>query len=394
MKILLVHNFYKTHGGEESVLQNELEMLETYGHQVITYTTENGNIGSFLSKVAAFFSAAFSVPQFFKVLNFLKNSRPDVVHVHNYFPVISPAVFYACKLLRIPSVHTLHNYRAVCPTALLYFDGKVCETSVSSSSWWAVSSKVYRRSYLGTLAITIMVEVHKFLGTWRKNVNCFVCLTQFSRGVYVQAGWPENKIVVKPNFVADPLNGKFEPIPKENYGVFVGRLSEEKGVSVLLEGWPMVDAFSLKVMGEGPLVDGFLESTDSNIEYIGRKAKEDVIDIVQKASFLVIPSVWYEGFPMVIVEAFACGTPVIASRLGSMEEIIDDGVTGLLFDVGDPNDLARKINFLVRNPKLVTSMSSNARNVYLSNYTKEKNYHKLIDINQNVILQGKPSHGK
>jgi glycosyltransferase involved in cell wall biosynthesis len=383
MKILFIHNFYQIEGGEDAVFKNEIELLNQK-NEILVYTVNNDSINTLLGKVLAFFRVVFSFKAYRKFKQYLIFHNPDVVHVHNYFPLLSPSIFYACKKISIPVVHTLHNYRAVCPTALLMHAGEVEERSIKGTSWWAVANKVYRGSLVGTLALATMVELHKWLGTWQTKLDRFIALTEFSKQKYIEAGWPSHKIVVKPNFIEDSFDGDTVVAKAGGYGLFVGRLSEEKGVDILFESWANTLG-KLKVIGDGPL-KLFVESKSSgSIEFLGRKDKSDVLDLVRNADFIVMPSTWYEGFPMVLVEAFACGTPALVSRLGSMKEIVEDGVTGLHFEAGNAQDLAEKAQWLIDNPERTREMGQNARNEYLSKYTPEKNYEMLIDIYQQAI---------
>jgi glycosyltransferase involved in cell wall biosynthesis len=388
VKVLYFHNYYQIAGGEDGVLAAEVTLLQDHNDDSSTYSVNNDQIGSMFQKVKAAVSVSFSFSQFNKIKRKLSSAKPDVVHVHNYFPVMSPSIFYACKSSRTPVVHTLHNYRAVCPTALLMHDGKVNERSINASSWWAVSKKVYRGSFLGTLALTFMVELHKKIGTWQTKVDRYIALTEFSRNKYIEAGWPAHKIAVKPNFIQDPFDGDNFVAKAGGYGLFVGRLSEEKGVDILFESWANTTG-KLKVIGDGPLKEYVESKSSGSIEFLGRKDKSDVLDLVKNADFIIMPSTWYEGFPMVLVEAFACGTPALVSRLGSMEEIVEDGVTGLHFEAGNTQDLAEKAQRLIDNPERAREMGQNARNEYLAKYTPEKNYEILMDIYKQAIDEAK-----
>jgi glycosyltransferase involved in cell wall biosynthesis len=384
MKVLIVHNYYQIAGGEDGVLKNEVELLISNGNEVTLHSVNNKSIVSILDKFLTLLKVPFSFSSYKEMKKLLEKVKPDVVHVHNYFPLFSPSIFYACNKLKIPVVHTLHNYRAVCPTALLMHDGKLNETSIKHSSWWTVSKRVYRDSFVGSLSLACMVELHKRLGTWQTKVERFIALTEFSRQKFIEAGWPEGKIVVKPNFIEDPFNGVSSLNKKGGYALFVGRLSEEKGIDILFNAFKKVD-LTLKIIGDGPL-NGFVEENScDNIEFLGRKEKDDVLELVKNASFIIMPSTWYEGFPMVLVESFACGTPALVSKLGSMEEIIVDGATGLHFEAGNPNDLATKVQWMIDNPDSAREMGANTRAEYLAKYTPEKNHEMLINIYQQAI---------
>ena len=384
MKVIISHGHYQIAGGEDSVLKQEIELLGSQHNELETYVVNNSCIKSSWDKLKTAISVPFSFSQLLKIKHYLRNEQADIVHVHNYFPLLSPAIFFACKSVGTPVVHTLHNYRAICPTALLMHEGEVEERSLHSSSWWTVYNKVYRNSFWGTFALACMVEFHKKIGTWHSKVDRYIALTEFSKSKYIEAGWPAEKIVVKPNFIKDPFP-KLEIEQKQGgYALFVGRISKEKGVETLLSAWNK-QTFPLKVVGDGPLKNLLTVSNNPAVEYLGPKAKDEVLDLIRNADFIIMPSTWYEGFPMVLVEAFACGTPAVVSRLGSMEEIVEDHVTGLHFQAGNPEDLASKSHQMIEKSSITKDMGANARREYLENYTPEKNYRLLMDIYQQAI---------
>ncbi|MGX9418446.1 glycosyltransferase family 4 protein [Vibrio sp. WJH972] len=390
MKILIAHNYYQVRGGEDGVMENEVHLLKENGNIVLEYTIHNDHIKSLLSKLLTMINVPFSYTEYKKFKLVLKKELPDVVHVHNYFPLFSPSIFYACKKANIPVVHTLHNYRAVCPTALLMHDREINERSIHGRSWWTVLKKVYRGSFVGTFILAIMVELHKYLGTWLTKVDRFITLTNFARNKYIEAGWSEKKVAVKPNFISDPYQGKKKVDKKGGYALYIGRLSQEKGIDILFDAWQGCD-YPLKVVGDGPLKEFVEDNSAGSIEYLGLKAKSEVIELITKADFIVMPSTWYEGFPMVLVEAFACGTPALVSKLGSMEEIVTVGKTGLHFETGNSRDLAVKVQWMRKNLEQSQLMGSNARKEYLAKYTPEKNYELLMNIyNQAINETGSP----
>lgn len=390
MKIIILHNLYQVAGGEDQVLNNETKLLKFYGELVKCCRVDNSKIFTFWEKTKTMFASSYSFYYRRHVISILLREKPDVVHVHNYFPIFSPSIFFACKSTKTPVVHTLHNYRAVCPTALLMHDGKINEKSLKGSAWWAVSKRVYRNSFIGSFALAFMVEIHKWLGTWNSKIDRYIALTEFSRLKYIEAGWPEHKVVVKPNFIEDPFDN-LEVVDKSGgYALYLGRLSEEKGIDILFDAWDSCK-LPLKVIGDGPLKNMVSQHPNSATEYLGLKDKPEVLKLVQNADFIVMPSTWYEGFPMVLVEAFACGTPALVSRLGSMEEIVEDGITGLHFEAGKSVDLAEKVQWMIDNPEQAKQMGQNARNEYLEKYTPEKNYEILMDIYQQAIEEAKLS---
>jgi glycosyltransferase involved in cell wall biosynthesis len=281
---------------------------------------------------------------------------------------------------------TLHNYRLICPSATLFYHGHVYEQSIPHFfPWDAVFKGVYRNSVLQTAIMAGMSAFHKFIGTWRTKVDFYITLTNFSRKKFVSStlGIPESKLLIKPNFVVDEGG---EAAERKDFFLFLGRLSEEKGVDTLLRAARLCN-LPITIAGDGPLRDDVLKEaeTNKNINYVGYQNRESAMQLVKTCKALVVPSVNYEGFPINILEAFAASTPVIASRLGSMEEIIQDDVNGRHFNPGDEKDLAAKLTELELHPATGERLARNARQTYLREYTPEKNYSRLINIYQLAV---------
>jgi glycosyltransferase involved in cell wall biosynthesis len=303
--------------------------------------------------------------------------RPEVVHFHNTFPLLSPACYDAARKQGAAVVQTLHNYRLLCPGALLERDSDPCESCVGRRlAWPGILHGCYRASRAATAALAGMTALHRAAGTWNRAVDVYVALTRFARARFVEGGLPAAKIVVKPNFVwPDPGAGA----GSGGYALFAGRMSQEKGLETLAAAWKLLDGVPLlKAAGDGPLV-GTLTGV-RGIELLGRRAREDVLGLMREASFLVFPSLCYEGLPMAILEAFACGLPVIASRLGAMAEVVEDGRTGLLFRPGDAGELASTIEWAVTHPAELGRMRREARAEFEGRYTAGLNHRALIEI--------------
>jgi glycosyltransferase involved in cell wall biosynthesis len=268
-------------------------------------------------------------------------------------------------------------------------EGKICELCVSGSPYQAARYGCYRGSKVGSLVVAHMVAQHREKQTWSNKVNRFIALTEFAKFKFVQAGFPEHKIAVKPNFVKLKPTEEIGTKQNQPYALFVGRLSEEKGIRTLVKAWEQLNnhQFLLKAAGDGPLMP--LLNKHSNIEALGFNDSFAIDQLMQKAAFLVVPSEWYEGFPMVLVEAFSHGLPVIASKLGSLAEIVTSNKTGLLFEPGNSNDLADKVRWLIANKEECSRMGNNAKSVYLANYTPEHNIHKLLDVYNKAISEKK-----
>jgi len=386
MRILQVHNCYQQAGGEDTVVDVESEILRRRGHEVQQFKVLNDDIEGFTSKLRVALTVDYSRSSRNLLEKKLKKTHPNIVHVHNFFPLITPSIYDACRDAGIPVVQTLHNYRTICPGALLMRDGNICERCVTGSAYQAVLYGCYRDSRLASLSVARMVEYHRKKNTWTTKVDRFIALTEFAREKFITAGFPSEKIVVKPNFVTnnyEVLKTEF-PDTEKSYALFVGRLSSEKGVGTLLRAWKSL-SIPVHLVGEGPLVEKIQSAGLDMISSLGQMDSKDVWKKMSEADFLVMPSECYEGFPLVLAEAFSCGLPVVASRLGGMAEIIEDGVTGLHFEAGNPEDLAEKVSWMHNNPEKCKKMGENARRVYLEKYTSEINYEMLMMIYQGVI---------
>lgn len=391
MRILLLHNRYQYTGGEEAVVQAEKALLAANGHQVALLEISNDDIVGIWGKVNAAASAIYSPVSKQRVSTEIANFRPDIVHIHNFFPLLSPSVYDACRNAGLPVVQTLHNYRLGCPNALLLRNGKICEDCLGKKiPLPGVVHGCYRGSRAQSAIVAAMLSVHWWRGTWQERIDAYITLTAFQKEKMVQAGLPADKIYIKPNYIAEPdqvSNTK----TLGDYALFVGRLSQEKSVTTLIEAYRNNHIrIPLKIVGDGPLLDSLqaevqaMECKDV-IEFLGKQPKLTVLSLMCNARFLVFPSIWYETFGLTMVEAFACGLPVIASRLGSMAEIVEDGVTGLHFEPGNWADLATKIEWGLAHPEEMKQMGRNARRVYETRYTQEVNYQQLLEIYHRVI---------
>jgi glycosyltransferase involved in cell wall biosynthesis len=384
MKILLVHNTYQQAGGEDVVFEQEYDLLMEHGDHVIAYVRSNHE----LDKLGLF--QRLTLPQRLifdedskrEISEILRIEKPDLVHVHNTFMMISPSVYEACREARIPVLQTLHNYRLSCPAALFYRDGHVCEECPKWGLWRSAWHGCYHDSHVATAAVAMMLQVHRTRGTWHESVSGFLALTEFARRKFVETGLPAEKIHIKPNFVHPDPGAKKGP---GGYALFAGRLSEEKGAATLLSAWEGLRVrIPLIVVGDGPL-RGKLEQDCANsgvrdVTFLGRLSVNETREAIKRAAFLIVPSVWYESFSLNIAEAFACGTPVLCSRLGAMQENVADHRTGLHFTPGDGGDLADKVEWAWTHPRELADMSREARREYERHYTAERNYSMLMDI--------------
>ncbi len=378
MRILVLHTHYRQPGGEDRSVAAEVALLREKGHPVREVWFHNRD----MEALPRWKQAGYTVwnPEAYRrVRREVERFRPDVVHVHNTFPLASPAVVRAASDAGVPVVMSLRNYRMMCVNAMFFRKGQVCEACMGGLPWRGVVYGCYRNSRLASGVVAGMLAVHRWIGTWER-VSRFIALTQFARSKFIEAGFPPSRVVVKPNFVyPDPGPGKGQG----GYALFVGRLAPEKGVDTLLQAWKRIShPIPLRVVGEGPLRDRVREAArrDSRIHWMGPREHREVLDLMGDAAFLIFPSRLYETFGRVAVEAFARGTPVVASRIGAVAEITVHGRTGRLFRPGDPEDLAAQVTWMMEHPAEVRNMRQEARAEYERKYTAERNYAMLMDI--------------
>lgn len=383
MKILLAHNYYRSSApsGEDAVFRGERALLERAGHEIIPFERHNDDIdeSTLRRRSALALNGAWSRQSYDDIAELIRRHRPDVAHFHNTFPLISPSAYAACQDNGVPVVQTLHNYRLICANALLLRDGKPCEACVGTTLLPALRYRCYRGSLPATGAIVWMLARNRWNGTYSRLVNRYIALTQFAADRLVAGGLPPDRMIVKPNFLNLPRVAAEE---RESFALYVGRLSEEKGVRTLLDAWRAVRSVPLKILGDGPLHAELADTVMRHglkVELLGQRSKDEVLRLVRQSAFQIVPSEWYEGFPMVILEAYASGTPVVASDIGSLAEIVEHERTGLLFRPGDAEDLARKIEALATSA-LRLEYGRAAQAVFEQKYTAERNLSMLMDI--------------
>ena len=389
MRILILHNRYRQPGGEDAVVRAEMTLLQSHGHAVTLLEEANGPLPRIRDKIAAAFRCIYSRDAYPSVSERIRRFRPDLVHIHNFFPRFSPAAHYACRKARVPTVQTLHNFRLLCPGATLCHDGRPCERCQGKPfAWAAVVHRCYRDSLWSSLTVAAMNFVHRLLRTWNKTVTVFIAPSESLRQQFIAAGFSSSKIAVKPNFAAEDPGGGSR---KGGFALYVGRLSAEKGISTLLDAWRRLPpGRMLKIAGDGPLSVLVQDAVRSlpGIEWLGAQPHSEVLRLMQEAAVLIVPSVWCEPFGLTIVEAFSAGLPVIGSRLGAIAEIVTDGKTGLLFAPGDSEALAARIAWSFDHPDQMREMRRLARHEYETTYTPAVNYSALMKIYQQAILLG------
>jgi len=388
-KVVSVHNYYRERGGEDIVAESERELLSDFGHTVLSYSRRSSDIEAYGwgDRASLALRTVWAWDSYRELLELIGGSRPEVAHFHNTLPLISPAAYYACRDAGVPVVQTLHNYRLFCPAATFFRRGRVCEECVEHSLWRSVRYGCYRGSRTTTAAASLTLSLHRWKETWSRQIDVYVALTEFARSKFVAAGLPAEKIVVKPNFVhPDPGCRETEG----DYAVYVGRLCQEKGLTTLLDAWSRLPmAVPLRIVGEGPQRRELESAAErrglENVRFLGWQPPDEVMGIIKKARFLLFTSEWYETFGRTAIEAFACGVPVVAARLGAMEEIVEDQRTGLHFSPGDPQDLADKIELAWSRPDRLREMGREARREFESKYTRERSHRILLDIYRRAI---------
>lgn len=385
MRVLQVHNYYQIAGGEDTVVRQELAMLREHGMHVDQWTVSNDHITGATQKLRTAFSSTYSVASRKQMAQQLQANHPDVVHVHNFFPLLTPSIYDACLAANVPVVQTLHNFRPICAGAILWRDGAVCEKCIGGSSLPAIRHKCYRQSRLGSSVLARMVDHHKRARTWHEKVTLFLTPSAFARDKFIEAGFPADKVIAKPNFVHNDDAAQESLSASRKGALFVGRLTPEKGIETMLDAWQGTGV-SLDVIGDGPMREDLQSrSLPADVSILGARPYEDVLRAMYGAQFLVMPSIWYETFGMTIVEAFRCKLPVIASNIGAVAELVIDGETGLTFKPGDANDLAKKIEWALENPREMTRMADKAYLVFARDYTPERNFRLMKNIYEDAV---------
>jgi glycosyltransferase involved in cell wall biosynthesis len=380
MRVLMAHNAYQQRGGEDESTAMETALLRAHGNEVQSFEADNREIDSGSAALTGV-RAVWNLAEARRMTRTIKAFRPDVVHVQNFFPLLSPAIHHAAYACGVPVVQSLRNYRLLCVNGLFFRNGRPCERCLASSvPYPGIRHACYRKSRLASAAVAAMITAHRSLRTWERRVAMFIALSEFAREKFVEAGFPSERITVKPNFVyPDPGVGS----GRGGYALFVGRLSAEKGLRTLLEAWTAyAPALPLKIVGDGPeigVVDAHVRA-HSNIEHLGRLPLSEVYQLMANATLLVFPSEWYETFGRVAIEAFAHGTPVVAANIGAIRELVDEGRTGALFQPGNAASLAEAVARVLRGLESGERARARAREVFEARYTADENYAALVRI--------------
>lgn len=384
MNILIVHNYYQLPGGEDAVVAGEKSLLESHGHKVILYSRNNSELKeqSKAGKLLLPATLIFNPRTYREVRKLIKKEKIDLVHVHNTLMLVSPAVYYAAKSRGVPVVQTIHNFRMLCPGAVFFRDGAVCEECLTDGLGCAVKHRCYRGSRLQTLGCVVSTRFHRMTGIYK--TPTYICLTEFNRRklLTLKGISPEN-VLVKPNFVHQtealvPLEQRANRI------IFASRLEELKGLRVLLESWRLLgpDAPRLVICGSGPLESWCLQFIQENkmrtVSLAGRLPNENVRRLLATSKALILPTQCYEGFPMCIAESYSVGTPVLVSDLGNGGSLVKQGITGMKFNQKSPQSIADTVRVFLADKD--TPWCENASREYANSMTPENNYSRLMEI--------------
>lgn len=390
-RILILHNHYQQSGGEDAVVADESELLRERGHEVRLIEADNRTIGGALDQFSAALSTIYSSGWRRRIASELADFRPHVVHVHNLFPLMSPSVYMACRDAGVPVIQTLHNYRLVCPGALLARESNICEQCIGKTvPWPAIRYACYRGSRGATAATAAMLAIHRTLGTWQRDVQAYIALTEFGRGKLVSGGYPADRIHVKPNFSRDCGTGD----GAGGYFLFAGRLSAEKGLIPLLQAYRMKKKLlPLKIVGSGPLESEVKAacSDASGVTWLGKLTSSEVRNLMKSATAVVCPSECYEAHPMVAVEALSVATPIIAPRLGAFTEVFGDFDNGLMYDAFNTVQLSERLHYASEHPSQIQAMRGVARAAFERKYSAEASYTRLMQIYESAMQLRKPN---
>jgi len=382
MKILLVHNHYLQPGGEDQVFSAETEVLRAHENEVRVYTVHNSRIAS-MRRLDLAKSTVWNRAVFEELTTILHEFVPDLVHCHNTFPLISPSAYAAAQRLGIPVVQTLHNFRLLCLNGLFLRNGRRCEDCLGRAvAWPGVLHGCYRQSRQASAVVATMLAVHRLRGTWSGAIDTYIAMSEFARAKLVAGGLPADRIVVKPNFLPqDPGVGTHGG----RFALYVGRLSPEKGIGPLVELWGrLAPGIPLRVIGTGPL-ETLATGGPPNVEWLGWQPRESVLAAMKDASFLVFPTECYEGLPMVLLEAMATGLPVVASRQGSLPELLQQGTCGMLVPSNRPEEWAGALRWAISHPEPMAAMGRRARESFERSYAPEIGYRQLSDVYQQTV---------
>lgn len=389
MRILIIHNYHRTGSasGDDQVFKKEVELLKKHGHQVCTYTVSNDEFDkqNIFGKLKLTLGMLWSMKHYRNVKRIIERKKPDIVHVHTFFPLLSPSILYAAHQKEVKVVATLHDTRFICPCATSLRNGEICNECGDGHYLRMARYKCFKDSKIQSFIVAIIFKIHRVLKSFYKKIDCYICLNDNQIELLKNIGFDGNKIYKKYNFIPD-INEDVEQIDDcklpERYVVYFGRIGEEKGIRTLMRIWDALPQIPLAVMGGGPLEENFEEwaKKHKQVYYLGYTPHDKCMGIVKNAEFVVFPSIWYEGCSMVQIEAESSGKAIIATDLGFSTESIQNGYNGYRVKLGDIEGFVNCIQAMWDNPEKCQQMGENAREDYLNKYLPEDNYIRLMYI--------------
>jgi glycosyltransferase involved in cell wall biosynthesis len=387
VRILIVHNEYGKFSGEEAVVAAHKKVLEEHHHEVLSFQRTSACLeGKLGEKIQAFFSGVYSPASRGEIRRLLQEHVPDVVHVHNLYPWISPSILLECHRVGVPIVMTVHNYRLVCPNGLHLPKGRyeVCEKCCGGREYWCVLRDC-EKNFFKSLGYALRTYTARRFGFIKRNVAVFACLTEFQRRRLLAEGYPAERLRVVPNMC--PTQAQTPPARDEKgeFVAYAGRISPEKGIELLLSAAARLKSIPFHLAGDYDAVPALVRKAPANMSFLGRLDRPRLADFYNRSRLLVLSSTWFEGFPMVLVEAMVHAKPLIAPRIGGIPEIVDEGRTGLLFTPGDAGELTEKIRYLWDHPELGWQMGHAGREKALREYSSEKHYDRLMTIYEDAM---------
>lgn len=394
MKILAIHNFHRkgSASGDDQVYKSETAMLESHGNTVVRYSVCNDefdNAGAF-GKVLSTLGMMWSFKNYRAVKDIIAKEKPDVVHVHTFFPLLSPSILYAAKRSGCPVVATLHDTRFVCPCSTSLRGTQLCNECGDGHYLRMCKYGCFKNSRLQSLIVAFIFKYHRIRKSFYKQIDRYVCLNENQIKLLTDIGFDKNKIIKKYNFVPDSGVGltpvELKELP-ERYVVFYGRIGEEKGIRILMKIWEQLPDIPLVVMGGGPLEEEFAAwaKDKEQVHFLGYTQHDKCLAIVKGSEFVVFPSIWYEGCSMVEIETESLGKSLIATDLGFSVEAIENGVNGYKVPLNDVDGFVKSIKELWSKPELCKQMGDNARADYEEKYMPEDNYRQLMEIYESTL---------
>ena len=399
MKILVVHNLHRSGSasGDDQVFKSETKLLQQKGIEVIPYTVINDKFDQAgpIGKIMMTLGMMWSLENYKKIEEIIEREKPDMMHVHTFFPLLSPSVLYAAKKNNVKVVATLHDTRFICPCATSLRNGKICNLCGDGNYFRMVKYGCFKNSRIMSLAVAAIFKYHRIRKSFYKQIDKYICLNDEQIQLLKEIGFEENKIVKKYNFVRDAGCSTVEIPDKykipDRFVVFYGRIGEEKGIKILQNVWDNIEDIPLVVMGGGPLEQEFevWAEKKSNIFYLGYVPHEICMTIAGKAEFALMPSIWYEGCSMVAIETESLGIPLITTDIGFFKEAIQNGINGMKIPLEDEQGFREAVIDFWKNPQKVKKMGENARSDYEQKYVPETNMKQLFEIYASVLGEKK-----